>query len=363
MALRLRRGTEAERSLITPASGELIYTTDTKKLYVGDGSTVGGNDVTGRISLSELDDVGTALVPPTDGQVLAWDGVAEQWLPETISLTGGTGGGIVEGSNYRINIVGSDSSLIVDTDNNVISGNFTGEMNATGVLDGDLIGSVFSDGSTILVDAVREKIVGDIDTQDIRIERDGNNLVFFRAFTNTTGGANDFAVYSHRDTTDAPTPLTMGDGVFDLVGLGYQGTTYHPATFIRFRTDNEGVPSGDMDDQTVGIPGSILFTVFDDTGVQNLPGTFELNQTGLLVGSINNPNNDQMRVGGNVSASGSIAPGVYADATARDAAITSPYEGMMVFLQDTQKFSGYVSDTGLAGGGASNATPGWVNIN
>ena len=42
MALRLRRGTNAERQLITPLSGELIYTTDTKALYIGDGTTAGG---------------------------------------------------------------------------------------------------------------------------------------------------------------------------------------------------------------------------------------------------------------------------------------------------------------------------------
>lgn len=39
MALKLRRGSNAQRLLITPAEGELIYTTDTKLLYVGDGST------------------------------------------------------------------------------------------------------------------------------------------------------------------------------------------------------------------------------------------------------------------------------------------------------------------------------------
>ena len=42
MALRLRRGTDAQRALITPLDGELVYTTDTKKLYVGDGTTAGG---------------------------------------------------------------------------------------------------------------------------------------------------------------------------------------------------------------------------------------------------------------------------------------------------------------------------------
>jgi hypothetical protein len=42
MALQVRRGTAAERGTITPAVGELCYDTDTKKLYVGDGSTLGG---------------------------------------------------------------------------------------------------------------------------------------------------------------------------------------------------------------------------------------------------------------------------------------------------------------------------------
>lgn len=42
MALQLRRGTNAERTSITPSQGEPIYTTDTKQLYIGDGATAGG---------------------------------------------------------------------------------------------------------------------------------------------------------------------------------------------------------------------------------------------------------------------------------------------------------------------------------
>ena len=45
MALQIRRGTDAERQLIIPLQGELIFTTDTKKLYVGDGATVGGSSI------------------------------------------------------------------------------------------------------------------------------------------------------------------------------------------------------------------------------------------------------------------------------------------------------------------------------
>ena len=47
MALQIRRGTDSQRQGITPAEGELIYTTDTDKLYIGDGSTQGGIEVSG----------------------------------------------------------------------------------------------------------------------------------------------------------------------------------------------------------------------------------------------------------------------------------------------------------------------------
>jgi len=42
LRLLVRRGTDADRQGAVLASGELGYTTDTKKLYVGDGSTAGG---------------------------------------------------------------------------------------------------------------------------------------------------------------------------------------------------------------------------------------------------------------------------------------------------------------------------------
>ena len=45
MTLQIRRGTDSDRKVITPALGELIFTTDTKELFVGDGSTAGGNHV------------------------------------------------------------------------------------------------------------------------------------------------------------------------------------------------------------------------------------------------------------------------------------------------------------------------------
>ena len=72
MALRLRRGTDSERALITPADGELVYTTDTKRLYIGDGTTAGGNPVDtagtqfgANLNMNGFDLVGTGNINTT----------------------------------------------------------------------------------------------------------------------------------------------------------------------------------------------------------------------------------------------------------------------------------------------------------
>jgi hypothetical protein len=59
VALQIRRGTEAERSSgsFIPLLGEPVFTTDEKKLYVGDGSTAGGISVGKGQRLGDLSDV------------------------------------------------------------------------------------------------------------------------------------------------------------------------------------------------------------------------------------------------------------------------------------------------------------------
>ena len=98
MALRLRRGTDAERLLITPLEGELIYTTDTKKLYVGDGITIGGiaiNTAGGggggladlsNSSINDLADVNADSSMPSGGDVLAYDATSGDWRSKELTL-------------------------------------------------------------------------------------------------------------------------------------------------------------------------------------------------------------------------------------------------------------------------------------
>lgn len=47
--LQVRRGSILDRTSFTPAAGEIIYSTDTKRLYVGDGVTPGGRIISGTV--------------------------------------------------------------------------------------------------------------------------------------------------------------------------------------------------------------------------------------------------------------------------------------------------------------------------
>jgi len=49
MALKIRRGTTAQRTAVVPASGELVFDTTEVKLYIGNGSTSGGIPCCSRI--------------------------------------------------------------------------------------------------------------------------------------------------------------------------------------------------------------------------------------------------------------------------------------------------------------------------
>jgi hypothetical protein len=86
MALKFRRGTQAELDALvgSSATGEPIYTTDTGKLYVGDGSSSTGTLINPDVGLNDLTDVVTAGV--ANGQVLTWNTTGNTWEPQTLNI-------------------------------------------------------------------------------------------------------------------------------------------------------------------------------------------------------------------------------------------------------------------------------------
>jgi hypothetical protein len=201
MALKLRRGTNAERTAITPVAGELVYTTDTKKVWVGDGSTVGGNIVTGQndivddttpqlggnLDLNGNNITGTGNINITGtvtasgninlgdgagGDIIAVGGVVQGALIPDVSVAYNQGSNIarwntgffssldvlghIQADSIQGDLIADDSTVSWNQTTNQFSGIFVG------TLEGDVNGSLFADNSTLMVDGVNNLVVADV---------------------------------------------------------------------------------------------------------------------------------------------------------------------------------------------------------
>lgn len=92
MAIKLRRGLEIDRMPIVFAQGEIIYVIDTKKVYIGDGVTFGGNLVTGEELLTALDDVQISSL--ANNNLLSYNSSLSKWQNKAVTTAD-----IPEGTN------------------------------------------------------------------------------------------------------------------------------------------------------------------------------------------------------------------------------------------------------------------------
>ena len=98
--LKLKRGTTSQRQGFTPALAELIYDSDTKEVYVGDGTTQGGIAVS--VSTQNLENLGNVQsVTPQKDQILVYNG--SNWAATNNPAL-----------DLRGNIYADDSTLLVD---------------------------------------------------------------------------------------------------------------------------------------------------------------------------------------------------------------------------------------------------------
>ena len=92
MSLRIRRGTEAERQLLTgqdPAIGEPIFVTDTNKLYIGKSGTTGGQIINPDQALNDLSNVNCPT--PTNGQALVFNTATNKWINGSVQTINSIG--------------------------------------------------------------------------------------------------------------------------------------------------------------------------------------------------------------------------------------------------------------------------------
>ena len=122
--VQVRRGTNAENAAFTGQEGELVYTTDTKDLYVHDGTTAGGTVV------------GSLVGIPDDSITFA----KIEEIPANTILGNNTGG-----SSDIIELTTAQTRTLLnvaDGANNYSHPNHTGEVTSTG------------DGATVIANGV-----------------------------------------------------------------------------------------------------------------------------------------------------------------------------------------------------------------
>jgi hypothetical protein len=209
MALRIRRGTDLERIGIVFVEGELVYSTDTKRLYIGDGVTAGG------VSVSDL-------INDTSPQ-----------LGADIDLNGQ-------------DIVGFGNI------------NISGDISATGTLTiptiiTDVTGSIFGDDSQPLVDGANSKLVLDnnvlSDLPDVDAENPANDDVLRYSASSSTWIPTNSITASIQGVNGQVLVSRTSENVYlgnnsieDLKDISYPGTIY-PGDVLKWDSStNKWIP-------------------------------------------------------------------------------------------------------------------------
>jgi hypothetical protein len=212
--------------------------------------------------------------------------------------------------DLRGSVYADDSTTIVDG----VSGTLNGR------LYGDVYGSVFADDSTMLINADDGYVSGEVRNLRVvtQLIEDSDTMATGSIVLNSgiaitsTGGV----------TLDGAAGATVSVGTLGTTGDVYIG-----------KTGNSVYVSGVLQ---ANITGNIKGTLAGDDSTVLVDG---------LQSKIVGPVESQT-----VKATQYIQTAVYADSAARDAAITAPQAGQMVFVTNLLKFQGYTGS-------------GWVDLN
>ena len=253
MALQIRRGTDTQRQALsgvnTPIAGELLYSTDNKKLHIGDGTSTGGTSIgyfgsvavsgqgtirsTGvnealtvvagaNISLTTDANTGTLTIAAASQELNT--GSLRLFQNNITSVNSNEDINIDPSGTGKVNVVGN---LTATTLTGALTGNVTGNIasasnnnisitpNGTGTI--QLNGSTNVGNTTTLVDG------------NLSIFRNNYSLAAFPAFLfaqhHSTQDSVNFTFYRTRGTGLIPTAVLNGDELADIVFTGHDGTT------------------------------------------------------------------------------------------------------------------------------------------
>jgi hypothetical protein len=358
--------------------GEIVYVTDTKKIYSGDGVTVGGvlvgptlleesnPQLGGDLNLNGNNITGTGNINITGnitatGNINLGDNAADNisvlglinsTLTPAIDDSYNLGTSAKQWANVWATQANIDTTLAVGSQIIKLSGGTgdsslvlwdaeTDTVTATNIV-GNLSGSVFSDDSLKLVDGNN----GSLHTSLLSLS--GDDIISASPFVNIGSNTNPVTVnlyqeiestfmsltgtidninevqpwinmYMAKNSNAAPQPVVAGDVLSGMMVFGFDGTGYERSISIGSRVDPGTTVSTGI------IPGEFIVVAQSTTVDYDNPGDSHIlsfNSKGRLSVPV-------------------IKTGVYDNATARDAFVTVPEKGMIIFNDDTNKFQGY----------------------
>ena len=399
MPLQIRRGTDAERLAMTQplAQGELLFVTTpgAERLYVGNGSTLGGIQITGYTNEDAQDASATLFSNGVHSGITFTYNDATASLSASVNLSNYNG--VINASALQGSIFADDSSVMIDTiDEKIyasngffgnltgnVTGNLTGNVtgnltgNVTGNVDGDVNGSIFADDSSLMVNAVDKLFVGRLDgdvtgsvfSDSSTMLVDGvDGRILAPVFANVTGNvlATDTSIIINNTAKTAAltgialsgasaitgNPLFISDGGVSVVsshdGSAPLTPTLNVAAFISSATFGPSIliqkSRGSIVSQTIvqngDLVGAISVTAYDGTQFQRSMA-FRVEVDGVVTPGSAPPARMDLLMNSTTtvkfrptSTDFQLPPKlpVVADDTARTALVPTPTTGMMIFM-------------------------------
>jgi len=338
MSLRLRRGTEAQRASIVFDAGELIYTSDTKRLYVGDGITSGG-------TAPEQNIVGNGLSYNTSTKhidvslaTFATDALTEgannkyftnQRAQDAFGalVANGTFSGVTVQYDsvahaLNITVAGDYDAVVMDT-NPQLGGNLSlNNHNIGGTGNISITGNISASGTITATTGLG----ANLPLNGYNLTGSGNITTTGTVSLNVTSNFQTRALYDgvsskgyysttvNRGSFSSPTAVNAGDELGGLIVKGYSNSsTSAIAGIISFVVDPTAVIAGGN-----YIKSIVAIAAATDTS-QDISNAFTLDSAGVATSNA-------------FVASKYTQLAVYANDAARTSAIPTPAKGMMVFM-------------------------------
>ena len=251
--LKLRRGTDSQRQLVILEQGELGYTTDTKRVWVGDGILSGGN-IVGNITHTPLDVVNkTGITTAVQGDLVLEQGLLYQLSGTDYSLASSWGfiGTRVDNDTIEYNAnnqlvikslsaeYGPDSGLIdtgtgtrINVDNITLHVTSTGVLSVSSVDQKHMTASAFGNGiqggsgSTIQLDVDSTQF--GFTTNQLQLTAIDNGIVNVASLSADSFNGSGLNIVGDKleavlQSTDGSTVTDTG-GIISLYNLGGQST-------------------------------------------------------------------------------------------------------------------------------------------